>query len=242
MFSALTYNLFFLPFLLLQKFTFNITCKQPLFNPPPLTRHSLFRNRVSKPYEINKSHVNKLKTTNNFASLKCIRRELPCFHLTQRYPLIPFNFYLKSQKREKKIIFSSIEHVLKFPFLSHNFFNLRSLKILLSLHGSFHFLNHSLKPTVTEIIVHHYVPVMSNRLAARFLYLGENYVYVCIAKTNLINLFPFKRYAEAVYVDNSAEMGELIFVHFNCCRFETALTFRSGKEVFSREKDCAQIK
>lgn len=111
--------------------------------------------------------------------------------------------------------------------------------MLLSLHGSFHFLNHSLKPTVTEIIVHHYIPVMSNLLAAMFLYLGENYVYVCITKTNLINLFPFKRYAEAMHVDNSAEMGELIFVRFNCCRFETSLSLRSGNEMFSRDKVCA---
>jgi hypothetical protein len=51
-------------------------------------------------------------------------------------------------------------------------------------------------------------------------------------------LFPFKSYAEAVYVDNNAEMGGIDFVCILIAADpKTAFTFRSGKEMFSWVKD-----
>jgi len=62
------------------------------------------------------------------------------------------------------------------------------------------FLNHSLESNVTEIIVRHYIPVMSDLLVVRFFILRRNCVCVCVCvcvrrKRSLLVLFPFEKYA-----------------------------------------------
>jgi len=41
------------------------------------------------------------------------------------------------------------------------------------------FLNHSLESNVTETIVHHYIPAMSDLLAVMSFIFRRNYVFVC---------------------------------------------------------------